>query len=313
MKNLWTLLNNLANLIIHANETRSEIKLSLLEQRKLKFRFMLNIVILLVSLIYFSKKDAMYQDTSMFENLMIDSFAPIQRSITYVSEETSAFFRNYVLNVDASKNNKVLLGDINQLKTKIFKYDELMMENQRLKNLLSFGEEITRKKVLAQVVAWDSSSDFRVLRINKGHNDGVRLQSPVLTADGLVGYVYKLTNFFADIRTVLDLNIRIDAIVQRTRSHGIVEGFSKNRCFMKYVTRTEALILNDIVLTSGLGNIYPKGIKIGTVSKFEKQNYGITQHVEISPSVDFSRLEEVVVLVADEAQQVKKEWDVLEK
>jgi len=273
-----------------------------------RLKIALHILVMVLSLIVIAKKDAVHYQTSVFENLMIDAFAPMQRSIFYVKERVSSFFQHYITNVDASKEN-ILLGEkIKHLENRLFIYDEIERENNRIKDLLQFGEEIKSDKVLAQIVAWDASSDFKVLRVNKGSKDGIKILSPVVTANGLVGYVFKLTDHFSEIISILDSNNRVDAIIQRTRSHGIVEGFAKGRCAMKYVTRTEPIILNDLVITSGLGNIFPKGLKVGAVTKIEKESYGITQHVEITPSVDFDRLEEVIILVSDFIQVTTGEW-----
>ena len=119
-----------------------------------------------------------------------------------------------------------------------------------------------------------------------------------MTSDGVVGYIYQTSKHYSDIITILDQNNRVDAIVSRTRSHGIVEGYNDTNCIMKYVTRTEPVVLNDEVITAGLGDIYPKGLKVGTVSKIERESYGITQFVEITPSVNFGKLEEVIVLIS---------------
>ncbi|MEK6625079.1 MAG: rod shape-determining protein MreC, partial [Bdellovibrionota bacterium] len=198
------------------------------------------------------------------------------------------------------------------LHQKLFAMTELELENKRLKALLAFGEEMQIGRVLAQIVAWDANSDFKVMRVNKGINDGVKLQATVVTAGGLVGYVYRLSQHYADILTILDSNNRVDGILQRTRSHGIVEGVSKDKCMMKYVARTEPVILNDIILTSGLGNIFPKGIKVGVVSRIERESYGITQAIEVNPAVNFSQLEEVIILVGPENKMRYFEWEALD-
>jgi rod shape-determining protein MreC len=139
------------------------------------------------------------------------------------------------------------------------------------------------------------------------------LQAPVVTSVGLVGYIYRLTDHFADILTVLDNNNRVDGLIQRVRAHGIVEGYSSEKSLMKYVSRTEPIILGDVVITSGLGNIYPKGIRVGGVSKIERESYGITQYVEITPAVDFGLLEEVVILLAEGDEQKRREWEALDQ
>ncbi len=201
---------------------------------------------------------------------------------------------------------------LSALEGKIFSLDEIEKENIRLKKLLRFGENTFTQKILAQVVAWDSNSDLKVLRINKGSKDGLRLQAPVVTHNGLVGYIYRLTGHFADVLTILDPNNRVDGILKNSRSHGIIEGYSGAFCIMKYVSSSNDVELGEVVVSSGLGNIYPKGLKIGTVTEIERQSYGITQYLEIKPTVDFNTLEEVIVLNAKDDHLKKIEWEALE-
>jgi rod shape-determining protein MreC len=217
------------------------------------------------------------------------------------------------MNVEASKKNLLLQKDVQQLHQEIFSMEEIALENQRLKSLMDFQDEATAKKVLAQIVAWDSSSDYKMIRINKGSLSGIQLQSPVLTADGLVGYIFRMTDHYADVLTIMDQSNRIDGVVSRTRSHGIVEGYARGKMQMKYINRREPVILNDVVTTSGLGHIYPRGIKVGKVSRLERETFSTTQLVELSPTVDFTKLEEVVILVLSYDQMKKQEWDALDQ
>lgn len=286
--------------------------MKLIETQEQRYKLFVNLFVLVLSLFGMVRKENNYNESSAFERFMIDSLAPMQRSMGLLKFEVSNFFEFYLNNINASKDNQNLKKSISELNNQIFSYHELDKENKRLKELLEFGEEIPSRKVLAQIVAWDSSSDFKILRVNKGHADGIKLQSPVVTSVGLVGYIYRLTDHFADILTVLDPNNRIDGLVGRTRSHGIIEGLSTDRATMKYVARTEPVVLDDLVVTSGLGNIYPKGVQIGSISKIERESYGITQYIEIAPAVDFSKLEEVVVLVSDAKMWKQKEWDALD-
>ncbi len=230
---------------------------------------------------------------------MIEVLAPLQRGTLSLKESVAYTVDHYITIVNTSKENEELKKEVNLLQGEIFSLKEVRQENERLKQLLEFGKAIVRKKVLAQIVSWDSSNEFKVLRINKGEIHGLKLMSPVITTTGLVGYIYRLGANYSDILTILDQNNRVDSLVVRTRTHGIVEGDSGFTCHMKYVNRTEKLELEDIVITAGLGEIYPKGIKVGTISHIDKENFGITQKVEVRPSVDFHKLEEVVVLVDD--------------
>jgi rod shape-determining protein MreC len=273
---------------------------------------MIDIAVLLTALVGFTRRDELISQTSTFENFMIDSLAPLQRGISVMQASVRDVFTHYFANVSASKDNVELQRGVDELKGKLFSFEELARENKRLKDLLSFGAEIHYEKVLARVIAWDATSDAKVLRLNKGSRDGLRLQSTVVTSEGLVGYVYRLTDHFADVLTILDPNNRVDVLIERTRSHGILEGFSTDRCVLKYVARSEPVILADNLITSGMGNIYPKGIKVGQIVRIERESYGITQYIEVSPAVYFGRLEEVVVLVGDSNPVKQKELEALD-
>lgn len=256
-----------------------------------------NLIVGLVSLYGVAVHNYQVGDTSIFQKVMIEVLAPLQRGTLSMKESVAYTFDHYVTIVNTSKENEILKKGLQSLENEIFTLNEVKKENERLKQLLEFGKEIPKKKVLAQVVSWDSSNEFKVLRINKGESHGLKLMSPVITMTGLVGYVYRLSPNYSDILTILDQNNRIDSLVARTRTHGIVEGNSGFTCQLKYVSRTEKLEVNDTIITAGLGEIYPKGIKVGTISKINKENFGITQKIEVTPSVDFHKLEEVVVLV----------------
>ena len=254
-----------------------------------------NLVVLIISMIGYVRYDYDVGSSSFYQSALIETFAPIQRGTTSLKESVVKIVDHYFLIVNTSKENVKLKSKIEGLQNDLFVMSEVQKENERLKRLLEFGKEIPKKKVLAKIVAWDSSSEFRVLRINKGSNDNIKKKDPVITINGVVGYIYRVTPNYSDILTILDQNNRADAIVARTRSHGIVEGVSKDKCILKYVARTEQVELGDEVITAGLGTIYPKGLKIGRITKIDKENFGITQAIEITPSVNFNKLEEVVV------------------
>lgn len=267
----------------------------------------LHIVVMTISIIGMMQRDKVSEEASLFERIMIDTVSPIQSSIFTLKDETTSFFDNYIFLVDVKKNSEKLKRQIDDLEKKIFELEELQRENKRLKDLLKFGEDLAFNKVLARVIGWDANGNIKVIRINKGSDDGIKVESPVIASDGLVGYVYRVSESYADVITILDQNNRIDGIIVRTRSHGIVEGYSNGQCIMKYVTRSEPIVEGDLVMTSGLGKIYPKALRVGKVSKIERESYGITQFVEIEPAVDFGKLEEVIVLLPGQNQLVSNQ------
>lgn len=286
--------------------------MNIVSDKPIRSKIIVNTVVILLSLFSYTRRDDVLQQTSAFDNLLVDTFAPLQKGMSFIQTSIQDVLGHYIANVGASKNNVELKKQVEEYKSQLFSMDELARENERLKQLLKFSSDLTLNRVLAQVIAWDASSDLKVLRINKGLKQGLRLQDPVITAQGLVGYIYRITGHFADVLTILDPNNRVDILVERTRSNGVLEGFSSTNSILKYISRTEPVILGDVLMSSGLGNVYPKGIRVGTISRIERESYGITQYIEVSPSVDFGKLEEVVVLTGQFNSQKLKEIDALE-
>lgn len=267
-----------------------------------RWRILHTILVAIIALWGFAGHNFQQNKATIFEKFLVETFSPLQRGTMSIKENIAYFIDHYFLLVDTSKQNVDLSKKIQKLETEIKALAEVKQENERLKKLLDFGKEIPRKKVLAQIVGWDSSSSFKVLRINKGFNDGIRELSAVVTTSGLVGYVYKTYFNYSDVITILDPNNRVDTIVTSTRSHGILEGRSDFQCTLKYVSRTEKIEVGDSVISAGMGNIYPKGLPVGKISKVDKESYGITQKIQVQPFVNFKKLEEVVVLVKSEEQ-----------
>lgn len=277
-----------------------------------KLKLVVNVVVLVIAFISIFSRDFSVRDSSPIEKILINLFAPAQKQVAGVKNYFSSIIDHYFSNITASKDNVLLSKEIDKLKSKMEHNHEVLLQNMRLKSMLKFSAEVKYNKIVARIVATDSSSDYRVLRIDQGMIHGVRLQSAVLSPKGVVGYVYRLTNNYADVLTITDSNNRIDAIVKRIRVHGIVEGHNDQKTIMKYISRTEPIVLGDQILTSGLGNIYPKGLVVGEVTRIERASYGITQEIEITPTVDFSALEEVFVLVEENNDNKKEEWKALE-
>jgi len=287
------------------------INLFTLQNKEIRIRIFLNFIIIGICLIDLGKKKVLFEETSLFERTLINVFSPLQEAISQGKIFIKHSVDDYIANSKASKENRFLLHQILELEKELFSANEVQLENNRLRQLLQFGEELQVKKVLAQVVSWDGSSDYKVLRINKGAQDGIRLQSPVVTSQGLVGHIYRLTDSYADVLTILDAGHRVDVLVQQERSHGILEGTGKSVSQLKYIPLTEKIELSDIVLTSSLGQLYPKGIRVGKITRIERESYSLTQRIEVMPSVDFSSLEEVVVFIPENEEKLRQEWEKL--
>jgi rod shape-determining protein MreC len=240
------------------------------------------------------------------DRLVLFITAPIQHGITNVMQGANQVVQEYLFLVQTESENQFLLEENQRLRGKLSEFEETVNENQRLRKLLAFEKSFPYDKVTAQVIARDPQTAFRSLRINKGSNSGVRRNMPVVTHEGVVGRILHVTGRTATVLTILDSQHAVDSLIQRTRTRGIVEGVSKHYVQMNYTLRTADVKEGDRVVTSGLGGVFPKGTSVGDVSFVEKKTYGVTQTIHLKPSVDFSKLEEVVVLLMPEQMETQE-------
>jgi rod shape-determining protein MreC len=171
--------------------------------------------------------------------------------------------------------------------------------NRRLQQLLDFRSELPAGAITASIIASSATSWFQSCVLNKGSADGLRKGMAVVTPMGVVGKVVTVTRRTAKVLLLTDPNSGIDVLVQRTRSRGIVSGSLESGTVLKYMKRSEDVQEGDRLVTSGLDNVFPKGLLVGTVIKVRKQNLGLFQSVEVWPAVEAARVEEVLVVAAD--------------
>ena len=272
-------------------------------QESSKTKIVNNLIVSILAIYGISQKQFNLSEPSLFHQIVTEVLSPIQEGIASSKNNLSSLWDNYLSIVNTSKENEVLKKQISRLDSDLTSMEEMRKENLRLKRLLNFSDESSHQKIMAQVVGWDSSNEFKVIRLNKGTRHGIKAMSPVITDQGLVGYVYRTTENYSDVLTILDQNNRVDIVVERTRTHGIVEGVFNFKCALKYIMRNEQVEVGDKLITAGVGGIYPKGIKVGMITDIAKENFGMTLSIEVVPSVDFDKLEEVLVLITTENPQ----------
>ncbi len=194
---------------------------------------------------------------------------------------------------DLDRQNRDLRTENEVLRQQIRALGEAGRENLRLTQKLNLTEHSSFKTIAARVIGRDAGNWWKSLQIDRGTNDGLRENLPVLNADGLIGKTLKVTRGEARVLLIIDPNCKVSALLQDSRQPGVVSGAQ-----MTYVDRNTKIKPGENVITSGFGGIFPKGILIGTVVKAElNQQTGMYQDIEIKPAVDFRRLEEVVVIL----------------
>ncbi len=173
--------------------------------------------------------------------------------------------------------------------------EEIRLENERLRQLLDFRQALRGDLLTARIIGRDATGLARTLLVDRGESDGVKKGAAALAPGGIVGQVFLTSAHAARVLLISDHNSGVDAIVQRTRARGIVEGSIDGICGIKFVKRTEDIREGDLVITEGLDGIFPKGLPIGVVQSVDKRTQGLFQYAEITPRVDFAQLEEVLL------------------
>lgn len=236
------------------------------------------------------------RDYRFYDRVVVSFTAPIQSGISWTLDTIVTIYQNYLYLFQTRKDNVALLEENRKLLNTIAELREKALENERLRQLIGLREQYQITTLAARVISQDVTKEFRAVRINKGEAAGIHPNMAVVNSNGVVGRVWRVTDKTADVLTLLDLLSAVDVVAERSRARGIVEGLNDDAAQLRYALRTDDLQPGDLLLTSGLGGIFPKGLPVGTVSKVFKKPYGITQAVEVKPAVDFGKLEEVLVI-----------------
>jgi len=267
------------------------------------------VLLLLVALILMSLRVKQRRGIAFIDALLIEFCSPFQRASTFVIQTVQGTFQQYLFLIHLQKENMMLKKRVAELQKETHQMEEVAFANDRLRRLLQFREKIFTSMIAAEVIGQDPSSWFKSVTINKGEMEGVRRGMAVISTEGVVGQILKAAPHYATVLLMTDYNSAIDAIVQRTRAKAIVEGKGENRCQLKYLLRTEEVAVGDVIVTSGLGGNFPKGMMIGEVRSVEKKGHGVFQYAELIPSVDLTKLEEVLVItdsLPPQEEKVKK-------
>lgn len=249
------------------------------------------------------------EDANWLDKLVLQASGPIQYVATVVARSVSEVVEEYVWVVDVHRENAVLARETDQLKQELRELRAISQENERLRKLLGLRDRVRGQSVAARVVGRTASPhSFRItrIRIDRGQRDLVRSGMPVVNADGLVGEVLRTAGRYGDVRLTVDPDSKVDVVVGRNGARGILRGTANNRryvCRIEYLTRQSEVQVDDEVHTSGLGTKYPEGILVGRIVSVSREETGLYQEVEVEPVVNFSSIDEVLVLTGGSREQ----------
>jgi rod shape-determining protein MreC len=229
--------------------------------------------------------------------------APLAYVASAFARQVSSLIGEYVYLVDVKADNNKLAYENARLRAQVRELSRLGAENQHFKQLLGLRDELQGEAVSAIVIGKDTTEYFRVAHVAlDSTGSGVEAHQAVISLDGAVGIVRRVAGDKVDVTLAVESGFGVDVVVERTGARGIVRGVGDATRYalrVEYVQRTDEVSNGDLLVTSGFGCRFPKGIPVARVTNVTKRDFGVYQQVEAEPTVDFSRLKEVLILTHD--------------
>ncbi|MBU1862814.1 MAG: rod shape-determining protein MreC [Candidatus Omnitrophica bacterium] len=233
---------------------------------------------------------------SHVRNFSINTFQPLFEASNFLFYNLSDGVSRIFDAIQQYRSYEHLGREIIQLKQKIIDYDEIKSENERLIELLHFKKTVPVEHVVAQVIGHDVSPWSNWIVINIGTQDEAVKDMPIIAQGGLVGKIVFVSLTTSRCILIIDHQSKVSGIIQRSRDTGIIEGNGNGLLTMRYLDLNTNAQVGDVVITSGLGGIYAKGIPIGSITIVGVEDNGLHVFAKIKPFVDFSKLEDVLCL-----------------
>ncbi len=260
---------------------------------------LLMVVLIAVHIIVLAISIRRPEFSSGIQKTPVSCLAPFQRITIWSIRSIRDVWKQYFYLVSVAKTNEQLNKSLSHAVDRLNQCSEVERSNERLRGFLAFQKSGTGRFLAAEVIGKDPSPWFNNVIIDKGGADGITKGMPVVIPEGIVGIVTEITPRYSKVLLIIDANSSVDALVKRTRARGVIKGKAGRRrqCFLDYALRKHDIEEGDLVVSSGLGGTFPKGLRVGVISKVSRLDSGTFQNVKVIPHVDFERLEEVLILL----------------
>jgi len=236
------------------------------------------------------------REHSWWSGLVLDVAVPVQRMVAMPFELVRGGWEEYVSLVEVGRENDTLRQRLAAIEDENLQLREALVESGRLERIAEMRDSFEIPMLPATLVGLDSSTWFRSALLDRGRNHGVHSGMPLISERGLVGLVTATSRNAAKGMLLPDRQTSIDGVVQRSRARGIVRGMGEALVF-EFGGVDADVAVGDVVITSGLGGVYPKGLQIGRVTGVEMADGQLVSRAEVEPAVDFDRLEQVFVML----------------
>ena len=225
---------------------------------------------------------------------------PVQKSLAAVHRGALSIWTTYLDWQYVRAENRRLREEVQRLRVEALVSTETADENRRLRTLLALKSRLPLETITGEIIAREWGGWVRSLTVNRGRGDDVRRLTAVISPDGLVGRVIDVRPGASIVQVLTDPTSTVGAHSLRTRAPGIVEGDPRGTIRFKYMARGGAgLSVGDLVVTSGQGGVFPRGVPIGRVRSIDDRGAALFHYAALEPVVDFARIDEVLLVIGD--------------
>ena len=230
---------------------------------------------------------------------------PIQSALARVNRSAVGVWSTYQDWKNVRAENHRLREEAQQLRVEALQVNETVVENRRLRRLLALKEAMPLETLSGEIIAREWGGWVRSLTVNRGRSDHVTRLTAVIAPDGLIGRVVDVRPGASVVQVLIDPASTVGAHAVRSRTAGIVEGDPRGTMRFKYMARDgSGLQVGDLVVTSGSGGLFPRGIPIGRVRAIDDRGSALFHYAQLTPSVDFARIDEVLLVVGEGSHDV---------
>jgi len=255
--------------------------------------FFILLAVLLAQLLLLSVEITRKSDGPLIKVAAVAFFRPFQRTLQLSADGTTWAWSTSAGLWRAQQENRRLRDELAANRSRILELSEKAAESDRLRSLLDFKSRLPFQTVAAEVIAASPGENSNAIFIDKGTDSGLATDLAVLTPSGVVGKIITVYQHTSQVLLITDPTSGVGSILAASRVQGVVKGVRRNQCQLHYVMNEQPVAAGEDVLTSGLDQIYPKGLPVGTVIKVEEGN--IYKTILVEPAAALDRLESVLV------------------
>jgi rod shape-determining protein MreC len=260
------------------------------------YRVYISIVATLIVLFFLMYQTYNEQGTSRFQMAVQTITYPVQTSVQSVVSTIKNTWNSYINLIEVNEENKLLKQQLLNMEEKLNQHIENSVQFFRLRSQLLFAQKKAHKEIFSEIIGESADNTHQIRLINRGSNQLLQRNYIVIRKEGLVGRIQSVSPYQSSVQLIIDHRSRVPALIQRNRVRGLIYG-THDGMEMRQINQHAKIKIGDRVISSGLGNLYPKGILIGWVIGINREPHELFKTARLDSAVDFNQIEEVFAIL----------------